>query len=401
MSVVEKKMLKWGGRGSLGRRAFTLVELLVVIAIIGMLIALLLPAVQAAREAARRMQCTNNLKQLALACHTFVDTHKILPNSAHSYNLSVQIMQSRGDLSKVIDNRVVEDSSGRNRLSWLCDVLPFIEQNAVYDLISTRVSGMDHTYPWVPWVDPASDSPNYKKITAFLCPSEGQSMPSNGVQGTNYRANRGDMPCGYQWGPIWGFPSGISNRGPFAIGSQKIFGFEGISDGTSNTVFIGEAALGDPGGVSNRIKGGVAQYEMPRPSDCLAKRGTGGMLIPASVTGPEGQSSGGRWSDSENLYTAFFTILPPNSPSCCSYPNNEYDTMVAASSYHTGGANIAKVDGSVSFVSETISTENLHLTPNDAPVSFGGHWASYSGQAIWGLWARLGSRNGGETAAFP
>ena len=92
------------------RRGFTLVELLVVIAIIGILIALLLPAVQAAREAARRMQCTNNLKQLALACHNHHDTNGELPSGT-----------------------MCDPSRGSFGFSWIAQVLPHIEMESLYD----------------------------------------------------------------------------------------------------------------------------------------------------------------------------------------------------------------------------------------------------------------------------
>jgi prepilin-type N-terminal cleavage/methylation domain-containing protein len=102
-----KKMLKWGGEGYLGKNAFTLVELLVVIAIIGMLIALLLPAVQAAREAARRMQCSNHFKQIGLAIHTFHDSRDGLPPA----------------------------TIGPLRATMWALILPYMEQTANYDII--------------------------------------------------------------------------------------------------------------------------------------------------------------------------------------------------------------------------------------------------------------------------
>ncbi len=384
------------------RQGFTLVELLVVIAIIGILIALLLPAVQAAREAARRMQCTNNLKQLALACHNHIDSKKVFPNSAHSLSLCVDIWKGRGRTD-------FWASDGRNRLSYLCDLLSYIEQQAVHELIVTQAQSTGNAASWGGRGSFPGD-PNYTKITAFLCPSDGESFGTDDLKGTNYRANRGDLPCGFEWGPAHGLASGMANRGPFGVGSQATFGFEGIPDGSSNTVLLGEAAIGPSSDAAvNRIKGGVAVYEMPRPSACLAKRGPNGTLLtPLGLPTPgyPSQQPGRRWMDAENLFTAFFTILPPNSPSCCSSEapgGSEWDTMIAASSYHTGGVNIARADGSVSFVSETVSTNstNLSKTANEAPINHSGHWATYSGPAFYGLWSEMGTRKGGESAMIP
>ena len=392
----EFKIVKMGGGGK--TRAFTLVELLVVIAIIGILIALLLPAVQAAREAARRMQCTNHLKQLALACHNHVDSKKILPNSSHSKSLCVDIWTGRGRTD-------FWASDGRNRHSYLCDLLPYIEQQAVHERVVANATSDTYRVSWdAGW----ADNPSFVKIAYFRCPSDGESFGATDFGGSNYRASRGDLPCGYEWGPAHGFPSGISNRGAFGIGSQASFGLEGISDGTSNTVLIGEAVCGPPSDAEvNRIKGGVAVYEMPRPSDCLAKRGPNNTLLPPlgqPTAGFPSQQPGRRWMDAENIFTAFFTILPPNSPSCCSAGGpgqSEWDTMIAASSYHTGGVNIARADGSVSFVSETVATENLHITANEAPINHNGHWATYNGPGFYGIWSYMGTRKGGESADIP
>ncbi|MDR1269097.1 MAG: DUF1559 domain-containing protein [Planctomycetaceae bacterium] len=111
---------------------FTLVELLVVIAIIGALIALLLPAVQAAREAARRMQCSNKLKQLAIACHNHVDTMKILPSAARQYSLCVQV--------KISLELADDDAGSRARISYLSVLLPYVEQTALYERVAENAS---------------------------------------------------------------------------------------------------------------------------------------------------------------------------------------------------------------------------------------------------------------------
>ena len=387
----QKKTLKWGGRGSLGKPAFTLVELLVVIAIIGMLIALLLPAVQAAREAARRMQCTNNLKQLALACHTHVDSKNILPSAARSYSLCVQIMQGRGS----------DDwgAGGRDRFSYLCDLLPYVEQPAVYDTILTNVQSDGCRVPWDTWEGNAG----HTQISYFMCPSESETFGGGMLKGSSYRCNRGDIWVCFNW---WN-----EERGPFAVASHHKFGFEGIPDGTSNTILLSEATLGAHGSDSTRIKGGIAgsvekQTMAGPPSFCNARRGPNGTLIPpiASRSGYDYQASGRRWIDAQSLFTQFFTVLPPNAPSCTGGTNNEDCPMVSASSYHTGGVNVARADGAVTFVSETIATTNLDklftaVTGWVPPPGSDQH--HYKGAAIWGVWSQLGTRNGGESATFP
>jgi len=127
-----------------GKRAFTLVELLVVI---GILIALLLPAVQAAREAARRMQCTNKLKQLALAVHNFENANKFIPSSSHSKKLCVNVkMKHVGQPGW--GTPLTEDYRTRDRLSYICDLLPYIEQTALYERIAANVSSNGPMTGW-------------------------------------------------------------------------------------------------------------------------------------------------------------------------------------------------------------------------------------------------------------
>jgi len=385
--------VKMEGGGNL--RAFTLVELLVVIAIIGILIALLLPAVQAAREAARRMTCTNNLKQLALACHTHVDGRKILPSAARSYFLCVQQKGKPG-----FGNG--DDVGTRERLSYLCDLLAYIEQVAVAERV---VANATNTGFRVPWDYGWADNPSYAQIGSFLCPSDGESF-SEGTRGTvnsqfggtSYRCNRGDFWIDYNW---WN-----EERGAFAVASHHKFGLEGIEDGTSNTILLSEAKIGLHGGNSNRIKGGIAGNVervnmLGPPSRCDARRGANGMILgqiainqyPDHPTG----SSGRRWADANSIFTQFFPCLPPNAPSCSATLNNEGGPLMTASSNHTGGVNVALCDASVTFASETVSVANLDKTTKDAPWSFPGEAHHYKGPTPYGVWASLGTRNGGES----
>src|SRR6476646_2441033 len=133
----------WEAKGG-----FTLVELLVVIAIIGVLVALLLPAVQAAREAARRMQCTNNLKQLGIALHNFHDSRQSFPAA----------------LDELITSPVT--GSGAGTAAWTAHILPYIEQQAVYQVYRFDRDWADTSTNAIP-----NTGPICAKIKVFLCPS--------------------------------------------------------------------------------------------------------------------------------------------------------------------------------------------------------------------------------------
>ena len=178
-------------------RGFTLVELLVVIAIIGILIALLLPAVQAAREAARRSQCTNNVKQLALAFHNYHDTFRAFPRFDY------------------VPTVVTNPYQGYSALTM---ILPFTEQDAVYDGINFNVA----------WTDGANTTMRRTRITAFLCPSDREWGGADA--GNNYVVSAGSH---YQ---VWGNASTLN--GPFKRDLETRM--RDITDGTSNTIFIGE-----------------------------------------------------------------------------------------------------------------------------------------------------------------
>ena len=211
-------------------RAFTLVELLVVIAIIGMLVALLLPAIQAARESARRTQCVNNLKQQALALHNFHDTNGRFP-SAHQVNPNLSCTDYHcprppGGL----------DSSGNYPAegpfwSWTMRIAPHIEMGSMYEAANL------HGWPWWQQMPDGTDVVSYVCPT-FVCPSDVR----GGIQssfGTHTVALTSYL--------------GVSGRNQFdeADGQDGILyvnssvKMAGITDGTSNTLMIGERPPSD------------------------------------------------------------------------------------------------------------------------------------------------------------
>ena len=380
---------------------FTLVELLVVIAIIGILIALLLPAVQAAREAARRMQCTNYLKQLGLAAHTFADATQLLPAAGHQKNLAVDMQKKNG----------WNDFAYRDRISYVAVLLPYIEQTALYEVVKTNAdTGLNTSQTAVndqfskPWEgDCGPDGARYEspwrtKIAAVVCPSSAAKAGANDLGFCSYRAAVGD--CWQPWND-W------EARGAIGLNGSRdaSYGLEGLSDGTSNTVLFAECVISPAGGGSSKIKGGVAADarsagRLTPPSECNARRGANGTLNGAYCTGNGG--IGRRWGDAHSAYTHFHGILPPNSPNCAASTNTEDNGLFSASSHHTGGVNIAVGDGSVRFVSDSVSTANLDKTPSNepwnAPPNDPQHW---SGASIYGVWGGLNTRSGGESVAFP
>ena len=354
------------------RYGFTLVELLVVIAIIGILIALLLPAVQAAREAARRMTCTNHLKQVALAYHNYNDAHKLLP---------LQWAQ-RGSTA-----------AGRPSQSALTAVLPFIEQTALYDAVMSMTPMRE---PWRAGQD--GGEPWRAEIPIFLCPSDSSGRSGNAPGRTNVRVSTGD----------WAYPvgSGDNNfRGVFGM-NQIHFRLQGASDGTSNTIVVSEriiglsqipkAGIGVQPGVFNgtAANAGVLNPQLclnlpvngsiPADQVCVPWNGSLDLGYPVNISGIS-------WGDGYSVSIAFQTILPPNAPGCAPQGTagqdsvNNLRVLLPPTSNHTGGVNIGLLDGSVHFVSDTVNTGTLTSPPRT------------DGPSPYGIWGAYGTPAGNDT----
>jgi len=321
------------------RRGFTLVELLVVIAIIGVLVALLLPAVQAAREAARRSSCGNNLKQLGLGLHNHHDTFLRFPVT-----------------------RNLPGSGVENRRSGFVQLLPFIEMDNAYQ----NIKALPGRRPW------QGHAIWRVKIPTYECPSSVPPSDFNGgqVTGLNYRFCVGDS--------VRNHGQMTNTRGVFQ--RQNALRFRDITDGTSNTVAMSERIAMQTASKTNT--GGFSGNGNPTPNagTCAGAESTGTLA--------NSRIENSRWQDGRISYCAFQTILPPNAPSCTDSSGNIHDgqwVLISASSLHPGGAQVQMADASVRFVSETIDS-------GDPALDY-----VTSGVSPYGVWGAMGSRNGGET----
>lgn len=319
---------------NLTRPGFTLVELLVVIAIIGVLVALLLPAVQQAREAARRMSCSNNLKQLALACHNYHDTYGQFPLSYANGGFD---LNNKGT-------------------SWMRETLPFIEQNNLYEQINASYGvGNDPENTAGNWYDQPTVGSNawcaQQSIDAFLCPSDGnhdegrRTGRANITGSANMGVNNYKGVCGANWS--WG--TWVVNSGPHAV-TQWGVSANGLDAG--NGVFF-------------RGNGRTCKTKMANIKDGTSNTYMIGEAIPAYCTHT--------WWWWFNGTTATCAV-PPNAPaqhSSCQTGNRQADLLCAAGDWpnnysfmseHPGGLQFAYCDGSVSFVSDTIDLNAYRST---------------------------------------
>ena len=290
--------------GDKRRSAFTLVELLVVIAIIGVLIAMLLPAVQAAREAARRMSCCNNLKQLVVALHTYESTYEVFPPGGYKEG---------------------------NQLSWHSRVLPYLEQKSLYEKVD-----------WASTYGVILNELYDEQVPMFWCPSVAGDDARRGIWASCYRNNKYAYTKHYDGvaGPYDGDPNGpyahingrdlhtscggSSDRRGWALGgilyvdSKVTLG--DITDGTSHTLIIGERCRGETSwiaGVSNRIDW---------PCDSAAMKN-----LEFEIN-----------SDIEDVLSG-----------------DNVGNSRPFGSFHPGGANFAFADGSVQFMNESTSLYTL------------------------------------------
>jgi prepilin-type N-terminal cleavage/methylation domain-containing protein/prepilin-type processing-associated H-X9-DG protein len=357
------------------RRGFTLIELLVVIAIIGVLIALLLPAVQAAREAARRAQCVNNLKQIGLGLHNYHSTHDCFPPGRLTPDLMVG-----GTVRTSYTNYNAGDAGGVG--TWMgtysvhCHILNYMEQVPAYNAMNFLVANSARLY--VAGTNQTQvNSPNFTAFAlaqrTFLCPSD-PFTTGGGISENNYMYNFGGST------PFAGAVSntqqmtianGSDGNGAFTYG--KVTTVADTTDGTSNTAFFAERTKGT----------GQAFPAPPGPSDIVTRAGrASGLPI---IDGPGGIFNDCLVfrSDSFNFYapgrflrgsdfsdgwpyawyiaTMYNHTAPPNwrGQDCGSFssiPDTPGEhAIISARSKHPGGANVLLGDGSVKFIKDSIA----------------------------------------------
>jgi prepilin-type processing-associated H-X9-DG protein len=349
------------------------------------LIALLLPAVQAAREAARRSMCLNQIKQIALALHNYHDAHKTLPAGRCGpyghYSLG-----------------------NKNRFSTFIALMPFYEQQALYE----SFTGTDIATAYGTKADGSKvelqndvglpvDHPCAQQIKMLLCPSDTGNTKSADESGrTNYRFCDGDRAVHAGW---------LAARGAFGVDIWNEIGC--ITDGTSNTLILSERCFAKEG---REIRHGTAV----KVTAVFANANTGNVkaggakacldladfsaneYIPSATVWPD---SGRSYVDGYPFATGFTTVLPPNSASCTNFSGTpgtgagtDAASIMAPSSRHSGGVNAAMADGSSRFISQTVNAgNNMAAALDENPGK----------NSPYGVWGAIGSRNGKESVSLP
>jgi prepilin-type N-terminal cleavage/methylation domain-containing protein/prepilin-type processing-associated H-X9-DG protein len=336
-------------RAAIGSRrtkaGFTLVELLVVIAIIGVLIALLLPAVQAAREAGRRSQCANNLRQNILATQNYMAAMKVVPPAV--------------------------DWTQSATASWSVQarLLPFMEQASLKNLIDFRYNYSDLTNA------PQHAQVTQMKIPMFVCPDEELAEPRIGVTQTHF-----PLTYGINYGSWFVYDALTRTYGNGAFVANAKISDKAFTDGLSNTLAFSEVKAYQ---AMIRNAGSPSGLDVAPPESVAAVVGYGGTL---------GTTGHTEWVDGKIHETGFTGTFPPNTKVAYSDGSQEYDVdfvsqsekpvapattyaAVTSRSYHSGGlVNAALMDGSVRGVTSEIEVA---------------------------VWRALSTRNGDEAVSAP
>lgn len=319
------------------RKAFTLVELLVVIAIIGILIGMLLPAVQQVREAARRIECGNNQRQLVLACLNYESSNMKFPPGI---NIPITPQGTSSALRGLDEGSDIANRVGRAPRdgvfgSWMALILPFMEQNNLASLIDYTQKGENSPNTG------STESPSAQVIPGLICPSD--FVPE---QVFLYGTDRYMAVNSYIASPgvrHW-YPGNFDPNDPEFFGGMFFYNsktsFGNLVDGSSNTIALSERNSLDKEYPDLPNRRGWAWSGYLSPQDCI-----GGTMAPINYQLPEGSGPSPSYDLTDLKFSSF-------------------------SSGHPGGANVALADGSVHFLSDA-GTANLELLQRLAIIADG------------------------------
>jgi prepilin-type N-terminal cleavage/methylation domain-containing protein/prepilin-type processing-associated H-X9-DG protein len=349
-----------------GRSAFTLVELLAVIAIIGVLIGLLLPAVQAARESSRIAFCSNNIKQVTLATINLGEVlGGVLPHHTGGMTWALRNSNFYPNYLAGTDNGLLDRFRQYNHLPR---TMPFAEEQRSYDNL---VSWMRTTQ----YCD-ASNGINRYAYPLLRCPSEVRAFNANGLHNLTYNlgdehwAGRG--PTGKRWRQ---FSDGLSKTMAYA---ERIISRNGVRD--PKVAWFNVTSY-DTGGATN-------------PNTCYAA------INGTPMTGTIGQNwmNGG---DADNPHSnGFFAACPPNGPRCSNFSDSNNGPAYArgpAGSYHPGGVNVSMCDGSVRWVNENI---DCGQNSSGSYPSTNNRYSNPQPRSTRGVWGAIATPNTGETVTI-
>lgn len=321
------------GKPGIDRHGFTLVELLVVIAIIGIMVGLLLPAVQAARESARRMQCGNNLKQMGLALHNYESAYRVFPAQSSGPEPGIHFNARRG--------------------SWFTAILPFMEQGVLAEQYNSHLN----------WHDAGNEAAVTTEVPTFRCPSVPDRRGFEWAVMVNY-ANATTTsitmtPRDFYYGAstdyanVGGLSTQLNNNLPAnqrlndplncGVLKSRAVKLSDVMDGLSNTILVVECAGRPdlfqngrlvPDGAMPKTWSGTSSVTRPFPTGGVWASHNKGFIIDGAQ--PNGNTA----------------IRPGTCSVNCSNDNEVY-------SFHVGGAHVLMTDGSVTFISASLPIEQL------------------------------------------
>ena len=348
---------------------YSILQLLVVVTIIAAFLSLVVPRIQRAREAARRMSCQGHMKQLGLALHNYHSAYKHFP-AAMSGN-----------------------ATNGFRLSGWIVLTPFFEGHNYWRTVSSSSSFGGVAYPPMgPSPQDESFPPWRTEFTTLRCPSDPSysdsrqwERPLKTLAKVNYAFSVGDRVS-----DLYACQSIDEIRGAFA--PHQITKFRDLTDGLSYTLCLAEIATAN----GRRLQG---QYSVGHPNDladnpgkCFETRDSERLRFYDSKQKLSKRGRGGAFADGSGGLSLVNTVLPPNAPSCAIETSEPLSGIFSAGSYHPGGCNVMLADGSIHFVSETVDCGNRHapsprrmLTMSGDPIPSG-----------YGVWGGLGTRAGND-----